>query len=43
LLVAGPQRRALGLGTPMTTEALDAWARDAVDLFLNGCRRAAAG
>ena len=29
---------ALGLGTPMTGEALDAWAQDAVDLFLNGCR-----
>jgi AcrR family transcriptional regulator len=42
MLVAGPQRRALGLGTPMTAEALDAWARDAVDLFLNGCRRAVA-
>ena len=38
LLVAGPQRRALGLGTPMTEADLDAWARDAVDLFLNGCR-----
>jgi len=42
MLVAGPQRRALGLGTPMTVEALDAWARDAVDLFLNGCRGVAA-
>jgi len=38
MLVAGPQRRALGLGTPMTTAELDGWARDAVDLFLNGCR-----
>jgi AcrR family transcriptional regulator len=38
MVVAGPQRRALGLGTPMTETALDAWARDAVDLFLNGCR-----
>ena len=42
MLVAGPQRRALGLGTPMTSEALDAWAQDAVDLFLNGCRGPAA-
>jgi AcrR family transcriptional regulator len=42
MLVAGPQRRALGLGTPMTSEALDAWARDSVDLFLTGCRGAAA-
>ena len=38
MLVAGPQRRALGLGTPMTESELDAWARDAVDLFLHGCR-----
>jgi TetR/AcrR family transcriptional repressor of mexJK operon len=38
MLVAAPQRRALGLGTPMTPEALDAWARDTVDLFLRGCR-----
>ena len=43
MLVAAPQRRALGLGTPMTGEALDAWARDTVDLFLNGCRGSAAG
>ena len=42
MLVAGPQRRALGLGTPMTAAALDAWARDAVNLFLNGCRGTAA-
>ena len=38
MLVAGPQRRALGLGPPMTSGALDAWARDVVNLFLNGCR-----
>ena len=38
MLVAGPQRRALGLGTPMTEREIDAWARGAVDLFLNGCR-----
>ena len=42
MLVAGPQRRALGLGTPMSDAELDAWARDAVDLFLDGCRGAAA-
>jgi len=42
ILVAGPQRRALGLGTPMTDADLDAWARNAVDLFLNGCRGAVA-
>jgi len=40
MLVAGPQRRALGLGTPMSDEELDAWASDAVDLFLDGCRGA---
>jgi len=33
-----PQRRALGLGTPMTEAELDAWADDCVNLFLNGCR-----
>lgn len=38
MLVAGPQRRALGLGTPMTEADLEAWARNAVDLFLQGCR-----
>jgi TetR/AcrR family transcriptional regulator, mexJK operon transcriptional repressor len=38
MVVAEPQRRALGLGTSMTDAALDTWARDAVDLFLNGCR-----
>ena len=38
MVVAAPQRRALGLGTPMTADTLEAWARDTVDLFLNGCR-----
>ncbi len=38
ILVAGPQRRALGLGAPMTAAELETWGRDAVDLFLNGCR-----
>jgi TetR/AcrR family transcriptional repressor of mexJK operon len=38
MVVALPQRRALGLGTPMTPSELDAWARDTVALFLNGCR-----
>lgn len=38
MVVALPQRRALGLGTPMTPPELDAWARDTVALFLNGCR-----
>lgn len=39
LVVAAPQRRALGLGTPMTATELDGWAYDSVALFLNGCRR----
>jgi TetR/AcrR family transcriptional regulator, mexJK operon transcriptional repressor len=38
LVVASPQRRALGLGTPMTEAELDTWADDCVNLFLNGCR-----
>ena len=33
-----PQRRAMGLGAPMTPIESDAWARDVVNLFLNGCR-----
>jgi AcrR family transcriptional regulator len=43
LLMTVPQRRALGLGTPMTQAELDAWARDCVNLFLNGCRYWQAG
>jgi len=38
MVVAIPQRRALGLGAPMTSAEVDAWARDVVNLFLNGCR-----
>jgi TetR/AcrR family transcriptional regulator, mexJK operon transcriptional repressor len=38
LVVSLPQRRALGLGMPMTEAELDAWADDCVNLFLNGCR-----
>ena len=38
LVVASPQRRALGLGTPMTDAELEMWADDCVNLFLNGCR-----
>jgi hypothetical protein len=37
-VVTGPQRRALGLATPLTAAELSAWARDAVALFLDGCR-----
>lgn len=32
-----PQRRAMGLGTPMTPEEIEAWVPDTVELFLNGC------
>jgi hypothetical protein len=32
-----PQRRALGLGRPMTAAELEGWARAVVDLFLDGC------
>ncbi len=38
MVVSLPQRRALGMGTPMTAPELDAWARDTVALVLNGCR-----
>jgi AcrR family transcriptional regulator len=38
MVVAQPQRRAMGLGTPLTATELDAWAENVVILFLNGCR-----
>jgi AcrR family transcriptional regulator len=38
LVMSAPQRRALGLGKPMTAAELDRWASSVVDLFLNGCR-----
>lgn len=38
MVVAVPQRRALGLGSPMSASELDLWCRDVVELFLNGCR-----
>ncbi len=38
MVVTLPQRRALGLGKPMSEAELDAWADDCVNLFLNGCR-----
>jgi TetR/AcrR family transcriptional regulator, mexJK operon transcriptional repressor len=43
LLMTVPQRRASGLGTPMTGAELDVWADDCVNLFLNGCRYWQAG
>jgi AcrR family transcriptional regulator len=38
MVVALPQRRTMGLGVPMTPQELDAWASNAVSLFLDGCR-----
>ena len=38
MVIALPQRRALGLGAPMTAAELDFWADDVARLFLNGCR-----
>jgi len=38
MVVALPQRRAAGLGVPMTPSEIDAWGRNVVNLFLNGCR-----
>jgi TetR/AcrR family transcriptional regulator, mexJK operon transcriptional repressor len=38
MVVSLPQRRALGMGTPMTARERDAWIRNTVNLFLNGCR-----
>ena len=38
LVVAVPQRRAIGLDTPLSAAELDAWADGAVRLFLDGCR-----
>jgi hypothetical protein len=38
MFISVPQRRAMDLGTPMNPGELEAWARDVVNLFLNGCR-----
>ena len=38
LVMSVPQRRALGLGKPMTAAELDSWASSVVNLFLDGCR-----
>ena len=37
MVISLPQRWALGLGVAMTPDELDVWARDVVNLFLNGC------
>ncbi len=36
MVLAVPQRRAIGLGSPMTEAESDQWARDTVRLFLDG-------
>jgi AcrR family transcriptional regulator len=38
MVVALPQRRAMGFGAPMTEAEFGVWADKVVDLFLNGCR-----
>ena len=38
MVLAVPQRRALGLGQPLSAKELDRWARRTVNLFLDGCR-----
>ncbi len=38
MVIAVPQSRAMGLGVPMTSAEVNAWARNVVNLFLNGCR-----
>lgn len=38
MVVAVPQRRAVGLGPAMTESELEAWADSVARLFLNGCR-----
>ena len=37
LVISLPLRRAMGFGTPMTPAELDAWAKQVVQLFLDGC------
>ncbi len=38
LVVAGPQRRALGLGPPLGEQQIEAWRKATVTLFLSGVR-----
>ena len=37
MVISMPQRRAMGLGKPMTSREIDTWASNTVELFLNGC------
>jgi TetR/AcrR family transcriptional regulator, mexJK operon transcriptional repressor len=39
MVVEGPRRRALGLGTPLSASELRDWLDQCVALFLDGCRR----
>ncbi|MGE3624014.1 MAG: TetR/AcrR family transcriptional regulator [Bdellovibrionales bacterium] len=38
LVVSVPQRRGMGLGPPMSEQEIEAWAKNSVNLFLNGAR-----
>jgi TetR/AcrR family transcriptional repressor of mexJK operon len=38
LLLVGPQRRAMGLGPPLDSQAIIAWRDSAITLFLSGVR-----
>ena len=38
MVIALPQRRAMGLGPPMSKRELTEWPHKVVNLFLNGCR-----
>jgi TetR/AcrR family transcriptional repressor of mexJK operon len=38
LVLAGPQRRALGLGRPLDDRQTQVWGQEAVALFLSGVR-----
>lgn len=38
MVITIPQRRAMGLGTPMSSGEIENWVKKTVDLFLNGCR-----
>ncbi|MEP7182284.1 MAG: TetR/AcrR family transcriptional regulator [Betaproteobacteria bacterium] len=38
MVIAVPQRRAMGPGKMMSTDERAAWTRDVVNLFVNGCR-----
>jgi len=37
MVVTGPRRRALGLGTPLNPAALADWIDQTVEMFLQGC------